>query len=77
MALVLAVVPFRQTWAWWIAVVLQGFGAASVLGGTIGVLPFLDALLLFLILVSPQMRDWVGVNLGGSTRGSAKRIREG
>jgi hypothetical protein len=74
-ALVLAVVPFRQTWAWWIMAILQGAGAAAIIGGG-SVLWFLDAILLFLILISPQMRDWVGVDLSGSRRRRWRRETE-
>ena len=57
--LVLAVVPMRRRWAWWILVIIQGWAATSVLWEYNKPLPYIDNVAQLALLVSPQMRDYV------------------
>jgi hypothetical protein len=61
--LVVAVVPFRQRWAWWLLIVIESLGAAAIVGGRVEPLAYIADLVGLGLLVSPQMRAYVARGL--------------
>jgi hypothetical protein len=57
--LLLALVPLRQRWAWWLYVFGYAVAVVSILWESSKPLPYVEDVVVLLLLLSPQMRDYV------------------